>query len=234
MNVRFGYVNPNAFPLEFSKGPNNRFTAGASDRGQPSRFFAGKNSSVFEAPLATSDEVATWSVNGSAVSALTSLISCDGQCTDAPTSTITGNLDRIAADLSDVMNRAAELLASARGNLTRAQVQRNRRDAERSKKKAAAYQERANTLTIEFPAVVKTCPQAPPFCVSVNRGPTLDALRDLYANQRNSVQRTIARTYFRNTNKTTRKDSLVKQAKSLEAEGISELLKLPRVVVECK
>ena len=121
-----------------------------------------------------------------------------------------------------------------KGNLTRAQVQRNKRDAERAKKKATQYQARANFYTIEFPAVVKTCPEAPAFCVTVDRGVTLDSLRDLYANQRNSVQRTMARTYFRNTNKTNRDDSLVKQAKQLEADGIAELLKLPRVVVECK
>ena len=234
MHVRFGYTNPNAFAQEISVGKNNTFAPGTVDRGQPARFFAGKNSSVFEAPLTSEDEVVTWSINGSSVTAGTTLPTCDGQCTDTPTGNITGNLDRIAGELSAVMNRAAELLASAKGNLTRAQVQRNKRDAERAKKKATQYQARANFYTIEFPAVVKTCPEAPAFCVTVDRGVTLDSLRDLYANQRNSVQRTMARTYFRNTNKTNRDDSLVKQAKQLEADGIAELLKLPRVVVECK
>jgi hypothetical protein len=234
MQVRFGYTNPNAFPQEIAVGKNNTFAPGAADRGQPNRFFAGKNSSVFEAPLATDSEVVTWDINGSSVTAGTNLPTCDGQCTDTPTGNVTGNLDRIAGELSEIMNRAAQLLESARGNLTRAQVQRNKRDAERAKKKAEQYQARANFYTIEFPAVVKTCPQAPELCVSVDRGVTLDSLRDLYANQRNSVQRTMARSYFRNTNKTNRDDSLVKQAKQLEAEGITELLKLPRVVVECK
>jgi hypothetical protein len=234
MNVRFGYTNPNAFAQEFAIGTNNKFTPGAANRGQPTRFFAGNNSSAFEAPLASSDEVVTWSINGSAVTAGANLPTCDGQCTDTPTGNITGNLDRIAGELSDVMNRAAELLASARANLSRAQIQRNKRDAERAKRKADEYQARANFYTIDYPAVVKTCPEAPPLCVTVDRGETLDSLRDLYANQRNSVQRTMARTYFRNTNRTNRNDSLVKQAKSLEAEGVAELLKLPRVVVECK
>jgi hypothetical protein len=234
MHVRFGYTNPNEFAQEITVGQNNSFSPGVTDRGQPAKFFAGKNSSVFEAPLATADEIVTWSINGSSVTANSGLPTCDGQCTDTPTGNITGNLDRIAGELSGVMNRAAELLASARGKLTRAQVQRNKRDAERAKRKAAEYQARANFYTIDFPAVVKTCPEAPPLCVTVDRGVTLDSLRDLYANQRNSVQRTMARTYFRNTEKTNRNDSLVKQAKDLEVQGIAEILKLPRVVLECK
>jgi predicted Mrr-cat superfamily restriction endonuclease len=132
------------------------------------------------------------------------------------------------------MNRAAELLASAKKNLTRAQIERNRKDAERAKKKADYYQQVANTLTIQFPAVVKTCPSAPPLCVTVDRGHTLDSLRALYANQRNSTQRTVARTYWRNINRTKRNDRLVVQAKALEQAGIVEITKLPRVAVECK
>jgi hypothetical protein len=234
LNVRFGYSNPNAFTQEFSTGANNFFSPGIVDRGQPIRFLPGKNSSVFEAPLASADEPLSWSINGSAVSVSSTLPTCDGLCTDAPTSTITGNLDRIAGQLSDTMNRAAELLASSRGSVSRAQTRRNKKDAERSKKKAAQYEARAKSLTIEIPAVVKTCPQAPALCATVNRGATLDALRDLYANQRNSVQRTVARSYFRNGGATKRNDTLVAQAKALEAQGLAELLKLPRVVVECK
>jgi hypothetical protein len=131
------------------------------------------------------------------------------------------------------MNRAAELLASSKAR-SQAEARRNRSDAERSKRKASEYETLANTLTIQFPAVVKTCPQAPPLCVTVDRQGTIDALRGLYANQRNSTMRTVARAYWRNTDKTKRNDRLVRQAKALEQEGLTELGKLPRFAVECK
>ena len=176
----------------------------------------------------------TWNINDSKVTIDSKLPTCEGQCTDVPTGAINGNLDRIASELSAVMNRAAELLASAKANLSAEQRARNRRDAERAKRKAERYEALAKSITIDFPAVVKTCPQAPEFCVSVDRGVALDSLRALYANQRNSTMRTVARSYWRNVNRTRRDDRLVKQAKALEEEGITELLKLPRVVVECK
>jgi hypothetical protein len=192
------------------------------------------NKSAFEIALASDTETLTYSLNGTTVALDSSVPACDGQCTDTPTGAVTGELDRIAGELSDVMNRAAELLASARANLTRAQIQRNRKDAERAKRKAAEYEELANSLTIQFPAVVKTCPTAPPLCVAVNRGPTLDALRSLYANQCNSIKRTVARAYWRNTDRTKRNDKLVKQGKVLAAAGVVKIEELPRVAVECK
>jgi hypothetical protein len=234
MKVRLGYTNPNAFEQVYEVGPNNLMTPGIASRGQPSRFFLGANKSVFELALANESETLTWSINGSNVLISPQLPTCDGECTDTPTGAVTGELDRIARDLSDVMNRAAQVLASARANLTRQQIQRNKKDAQRAQRKAEEYEKLANSLTIQFPAVVKTCPSAPPLCVSVDRGPTLDALRGLYANQRNSVMRTIARSYWRNINRTKRNDKLVVQAKALEQAGLVEITKLPRVAVECK
>jgi hypothetical protein len=233
MKVRMGYNNPNTFNQQFAVGALNQFTSGKSDRGQPSQFFPGLNKSVFEVVLANEAEVTSWSVNGSSAGIAASLPTCAGQCSDTPTGTITGNLDEIARALSQVMNRAAELLASSKAR-SRAEAKRNRNDAERSKRKAVEYETLANTLTIQFPAVVKTCPQAPPYCVTVDRQGTIDALRGLYANQRNSTIRTVARSYWRNINKTKRNDSLVRQAKSLEQQGLAELAKLPRFAVECK
>jgi hypothetical protein len=234
MKVRLGYSNPNTFEQQVAIGVNNGFNSGVVNRGQPSRFFAGTNKAVVDVALESADEVVTWNVNSSKVTIDSKLPACDGQCADVPTGAINGNLDRIASELSAVMTRAAQLLASSKATVSAAQADRNRRDAERAKRKAARYEALAKSITIKFPAVVKTCPQAPEFCVSVDRGVALDSLRDLYANQRNSTMRTIARSYWRNANRTRRNDTLVKQAKALEAEGIAELLKQPRVIVECK
>ena len=162
-----------------------------------------------------------------------SLPACEGLCTETATAAITGNLDRIAGELSKVMNRASTVLASAQTRL-QVEARRNRSDAARAKRKAARYEALANSLTIQFPAVVRTCPQAPAYCVTVDRQPTIDALRGLYANQRNSTIRTMARAYWRNVGRTKRNDSIVKQAKALEQEGLQNLGKLPRFATECK
>ena len=132
------------------------------------------------------------------------------------------------------MNRAADLLASATTRKVAGDRGRDRRDAERAKRKATQYEGLAKSLTIQFPQVVKTCPEAPAFCATVDRQGTIDALRGLYANQRNSVMRIVARTFWRQTNGTKRDDGLVKQAKTLEQQGLTELGKLPRFETQCK
>ncbi|MFO0415747.1 MAG: hypothetical protein ACK5Y6_00525, partial [Pseudomonadota bacterium] len=232
--VRMGYNNPNHFEQQYVVGQANKFSPGAIDRGQPTRFFAGLNRSAFEVTLASEKEDLTWSINGSTGAINSALVACAGACTDTPTGTINGNLNQVALDLSETMNRAAELLASARAGLSRAQIERNRNDAERSKVKAEQYQVEANSLVIQFPAVTKTCPEAPAFCVTVDRFGVIEALKGLYARQRNSVKRTVARAYWRNTSRTNRRDALVRQAKALEQQGLAELAKLPRFAVECK
>lgn len=235
--ARLGYVNGNAFELQAPVGALNQFTPGAADRGQPNKFFAGTNKSVFKVPLASNTDVLTWVVNGASVKIDGSLPVCDGECADTPTGNVSGQLDDVAQKLSDLMTRAANVLASAKASSKQdvsAKTARNRTDAERAKKKAAEYEALAKSLTIQFPAVVKTCPQAPQYCETVDRQYAIESLKGLYANQRNSIQRTIARAYFRNTGTTKRGDSLVKQAKDLEQQGLAALAKLPRFETQCK
>jgi hypothetical protein len=234
MRVRLGYNNPNTFEQVFNIGAVNGFKPGKIDRGQPNRFFAGMNKSAFEVALDSDNETTTWNINGAKVTISPQLPACPGQCADTPTGAVTGELDKVAADMSELMKQAAELLASAKANKTEAQRNRDRRDAERSKRKAAEYEALAKSLTIQFPAVVKTCPEAPPFCQAVDRGPTLDALRSVYANLRNSVVRTVSRAFWRSESKTKRNTKLVKEAKALEQQGIAGIEKLPRFPVECK
>jgi hypothetical protein len=237
LTAQVGYVNGNSFEQQIPIGPSNGFTPGSVDRGQPNRFFAGTNKSVFQVALASTTDSLTWVVNGSSVKIDNTLPVCDGECVDTPTGNVTAQLDAIAQQLSDVMTRAANILASAKatnGKNVSAATKRNRTDAERAKKKADDYSALAKTLTIQFPQVIKTCPQAPAYCETVDRQYAIESLKGLYANQRNSTQRTIARSYFRNTGKTSRTDSLVKQAKDLEKQGLAALAQLPRFETQCK
>lgn len=235
LKVKLGYNNKGLFEQSFPVGVLNSFSPGAADRGQPNRFFAGLNSTVFEIPLVNPNEAVIWSVNGKQVQIDSTLKTCEGRCVDTPLGTIKGDLDQVAIDLSALMNRAAAALASVKDKRGGESEQaRDRRDAERASRKASEYEATAKSLTIQFPAVAKTCPDAPAFCSTVDRQGVIDALRGLYANQRNSVVRTMARVAFRSTGTTSRRQKLVQQSKALEKQGIDQLAKLPRFATECK
>jgi len=235
LKVKLGYNNQGTFEQAFPIGALNGFSSGALDRGQPNRFFSGLNLTAFQIPLADPNERVTWSVNGRSVVIDGTLKTCDGQCVDTPVGSIKGELDQVAISLSALMNKAAAALASVKDKKGNADDQaRDKRDARRANNKAAEYERVAKALTIQFPAVVKTCPEAPAFCATVDRQGTIDALRGLYANQRNSVMRTMARALFRSTGATSRRQKFVKEAKALEANGLEQLGKLPRFVTECK
>jgi hypothetical protein len=237
LTARLGYTNSNSFELQVPVGALNRFTPGAADRGQPTKFFPGTNKSTFQVGMGGKNESFNWFVNGASVKIDGSLPVCEGECLDTPTGNVTGQLDQVAQQLSQIMTRAANILASAKasfGTNVSAKSARNRTDAERAKKKAAEYEALAKSLTIQFPQVIKTCPEAPQYCETVDRQYAIETLKGLYANQRNSIQRTIARAYFRNTGATKRGDSLVKQAKDLEQQGLAALAKLPRFETQCK
>jgi hypothetical protein len=235
LKVKLGYNNQGTFEQSFPVGNLNSFSPGAIDRGQPNKFFSGLNATVFEIPLVDPNERVIWNVNGRKIQIDSTLKTCDGQCVDTPLGTIKGDLDQVAIDLSALMNRAAAALASVKDKKGGDREQaRDKSDAQRSNQKAAEYETTAKALTIQFPAVVKTCPQAPAFCATVDRQGTIDALRGLYANQRNSVMRTMARVAFRSTGATSRRQKFVKQAKALEKKGLDQLAKLPRFATECK
>ena len=62
----------------------------------------------------------------------------------------------------------------------------------------------------------------------------IEALKGLYANQRNATKCIIARSNFRKTKQTSRSDKVVGQAKTLEELGLTTLGQLPRFATECK
>ena len=93
---------------------------------------------------------------------------------------------------------------------------------------------RARELLLEVPAVIRNCPEAPAFCQTVDRGPTINALKELYAEARNSTKRIVSRAYFRESGRTNRNDPIIKRALRLEEQGLAQLAKIPRFATECK
>lgn len=65
----FGYTNPTAAPIDVPVGPQNVFTPGAGNRGQPTTFLPGTQGSVFRAPFPVSTLVRSisWTLDGTTV-----------------------------------------------------------------------------------------------------------------------------------------------------------------------
>ncbi len=232
--MKLGYNNPGSFEQVIPVGVLNGFSPGAVDRSQPTRFFKGLNATVLEVPLTDPTESVTWNINGKKIVIDSALKTCDGLCVNTPLSAIKGDLDQIAIDLSKLMLQAADLLKGVKDKKLSANDRaRDKRDILRSRAKAAEYERIAKLLTIQFPAVAQTCPEAPALCATVDRQGTIDALQGLYANQRNTLMRTMARVMFRSTGNTSRRLKIVKRAKDLEKKGLVNLRKLPRFATEC-
>jgi hypothetical protein len=228
----FGYVNSNEFEIKLGLGARNKFDPAPEDRGQPTAFFPGTNKAAFSALF--KDQL-TWTLGSKTAVANSSLTVCPGGCLGTSTTEIKGSLDAVALKLADLTNQAADFLAKeAKTKLKGSALKKVSQDAVRAKKKALQFVERANALTIQFPAVVKSCPNSSTACSTVDRGQVISDLQKLYAQQRNAVKRIIARASFSLTGKTTRMNALVEEAKATEATGKAGLVDLPRFSTECK
>ena len=249
LRVLGGYQNLNNFEVKIPIGALNNFSPGNQNQGQPVKFLSGMNKGAFNINLTDTSTVLMWTLNGLQAVASTALPICSGECVDTPVGSITEEIDQLAVQIADITKQAAAILSSAEATVaktskvsskkmirTQARIaaSADRVDAERATAKANGYVTQSQELTIQIPDVVKSCPEAPQFCQTVDNGPTIDALRNLFAQARNTAQRTIARAYFRNTGATNRKDSLVAQAKSLESQGLAQLDQIPRTSTECQ
>lgn len=233
LKARVGYENPNAFDLVVPQGTLNQFTSGPSNRGQPSRFLSGFVPSAFEAVLESEDEEVSWTVNGSSVLINPTLPVCEGLCFEVPTSQITEQLDTVAIEFTGLVERASQILQTVPLSDTRAKSRR-KRDFRRVQNKLEGYRKASKEITIQIPSVIKSCTEAPQFCTTIDRGPTLDELRGLYTLQFSTVKRVVIRAFFLRTGKTPKRDRLVRRTDELRNMGLAELAKLPRIATVCK
>lgn len=246
LKVRGGYLNPNPFSVYIPYGELNGFDPGYDGRGQPEIFFGGFNPGRFSFEISETEIGLQWRLNGASVDIRKDLVVCDGQCVDSPVGAIRDSVNETFVQLANLTKEAAAILAAAPDRAPSTQdataggerrvtlLERARVDAERARARADEYVAQAQILTIQFPDVVKNCPDAPLYCSTVNRGPTIDALRALFSAARNTAQRTIARAYFLSTGTTNRRDALVARARELERRGLEDLDVLPRTETECR
>jgi len=237
VTATFGYKNPNDFALTVPVGALNFFSPAPTNRGQPTQLLAGLNKGAFATLSATG---LTWKLDGLSATVTSSTPVCPGGCVDTPIGTVKNELDQVALDLADLTNKAAKQLGSiamrqvGQSRLSSASAAAMKKDADRAAKKAAALAKKAQSLTIALPEVVRSCPFLEPFCESVDRAQTIEALKGLYAQILNQLKRIRARQNFKLTGNTNRGDTFVRDGKQLQAAGNEQLSKLPRIATVCK
>lgn len=229
LRVKAGWSNQNAFTIPYGLSTNNSFSPAPSDVGQPTEYLSGLVPGAFEVTVPNSGsggKLLKWQLGSKAVELTSSTPVCVGECIETAIGGTTAKLDKIAVRLAKLSQRAAAFLDST--------SPQQATDSARAAARAERYSERARTLLLEFPLIIRNCPAAPRACSTVDRGPTIARLRGLYAEAVGSVKRSVSRAYFRKGGKTDRSDPLIKQALELEKLGNAELNKLPRFATECK
>lgn len=230
----FGYVNPNDFALRIPVGNKNGFQAVPVDRGQPTTFNSGTNKGVFVTAFKDS---LTWTLGNRSATITSSTAVCVGGCVGTSTTGIKGSLDEAALKLANFAKRAASYLDSqAKKQLSRSAAAQVSKDVVRAKRRADAYLKEANALTLNFPAVVKNCPNAAQVCQTVDNGAAIERLKGLYQQLVKAATRAVARGDFRfdkNTGKT-RGNAIIVGAKAAQQVGLTALAGLPRTSTECK
>ena|GEM_PF-3022499 len=232
----FGYNNPNAFDVVIPVGSLNNVSPAPIDRGQPRIFKAGRNAATFSTAFA---QTITWNLDGAPATINESTRVCDGGCIDRPIGTIKNELNKTALDLAALTKKAAKLLAqranqsASRRQISSTVASRVGLDATRAAKKADALARRAQSLTLGFPEVIKSCPFSPPFCQTVDRGKEIDQLRGLFVEQIDQLRRIMARRNFNQTGSTSRQDPLVVEARRVKSDGDAQLSEIPRIDTRC-
>ncbi len=224
LNVTFGYLNPNDFALTVPVGALNFFAPAPQNREQVTVLKSGLNRGAF---TATFKDSLTWYLDGARASVTKSTPVCPGGCVDTPIGTVKSDLNETALNLAALTRKAARQLGNlARGSAKRGQLKASAaskiaRDASRAAKRADQLAKRAQSLALAFPEVIKACPFSPPFCESVDRGETIEALKGLYADILGQLKRIQARRNFKIAGSTNRADQLGARLRGLERRGAS-------------
>lgn len=237
VRVRMSYLNPNNFEVQVPIGRSNRFSPTPIDRAQPTSFFAGLNQAAFD--IIVDSPSLTWELMGAKAAYSVNMPICSGECVGTPLKEIKGSLNPIAIELSKLNEQAAVMLRQAaladmKGASGKSGAEQDVTDAKRSIKRAKKLVEDAQKLIVSFPEVTKVCPNAPPTCLTIDREPTIDALRAIFAEGRSAVVRNVNRAFWRKRGKIDRKNPLIKSAIELEQKGLEELLKIPRFAQDCE
>jgi hypothetical protein len=234
--VTLGYDNPNPFDIILPVGPLNYFATGPANLNQPKYFKSGRNSGAFTVEFKTQ---VLWNLDGVAAKANSKTPICLNGCVETPLGSIRKELNQTAMKLAELTNLGAQKLTlAAKKRAAQGQIAKNSAsqvgiDAKRAMKKAQMLSARAQSITLGFPTVIRSCPNTPKLCQSVDRSNSILALSGLFDDLLDQLKRIMARGNFNLSGKTKRDDPLVVEAKTVRAKGDIELSRIPRVETVC-
>jgi hypothetical protein len=150
---------------------------------------------------------------------------CGGDCVTTPIGEVKDSVDNYIKTISKLIVTAANALEAAEP--------KEAKEAKEARAYAKQYLKRASALNVTLPGNIVNCPAAAANCASVNRGPTIDKLKKLYAEGRAKVKHLMDDAYEHKAGKPNPKDPTIKQALAAESAGGKALAQIPRVAIEC-
>ncbi len=230
----FGYINSNDFPVRIAVGTFNKFNPAPENRNQLTTFLAGTNKAAIVTEF--KDEL-SWTLGGKTASVTPSTAVCEGGCVGTATTETKSSLDNTALELAGYATKAANnLAAQAKKNLSASAAAKIVRDATRAKKRAADLVKVVNNLGLEFPAIVRTCPNAAKVCSTIDRDVIIKGLQNAYKVLENMTRRFYARAAFvtQGSTASTKSNATIRAAKDAAQRGLAAAALLPRFATECK
>jgi hypothetical protein len=179
----------------------------------------------------------SWTLGGKTASVTPSTAVCEGGCVGTATTETKSSLDNTALELAGYATKAANnLAAQAKKNLSASAAAKIVRDATRAKKRAADLVKVVNNLGLEFPAIVRTCPNAAKVCSTIDRDVTIKGLQNAYKVLENMTRRFYARAAFvtQGSTASTKSNATIRAAKDAAQRGLAAAALLPRFATECK
>lgn len=227
----FGYSNQNSFDIELPVGSNNLLLGVNSGALPITRFKPGRNVAAFSAPF---KERAFWVVQGLPVELSSQSPTCAGGCIGTSTITIRSEVNSAAIQLAQVTIEATQFMKSQVRNLTsRSKKQILKADIRRASTRAQSFLKEANSLMVQIPTIIKSCPNAAEVCTKVSHYEVVQQMKRLLLQQEAATKRFISRTLFALNQKDVRRNPLVIKAARIAKEGIASLLTMPLDVSTC-
>jgi hypothetical protein len=227
----FGYHNPNPFEITLPNGSNNLVLGAATSTLPTTRFKPGRNAAAFSIPF---KEKVLWLLQGLPVELSPQSPTCPGGCVGTSTIAIRSEVNTAAISLAEITVEATKFMRSQVKNLSSLSKKRLlKSDIRRATSRAQLFLKEANSLMVQIPTVIKSCPNAAAVCTKVSHFEVVEKIRRLLLQQESATKRFISRTFFALNRKDSRRHPLVIKATKTAKEGIISLMSIPLDTSTC-
>ena len=221
----FGYNNQNSFEIMLPIGSDNLVLGASSSVPPITQFKPGKNAAAFSLPFR---EKVYWIVQGLPVELSPQSPTCPGGCVGTSTIMIRSDVNAAAIKLAEITVEATQFMKSQVNKLPSISEKRIlKADIRRASSRAQSFLKEANSLMVQIPTLVKSCPNAAAVCSKVSHYEIVEKIRKLISQQEAATKRFISRTLFALKQKDARRHPLVIKATKTAKEGIASLMTIP-------